>query len=162
MGGSNEDALHPSLYALRSEVQNLATILTSIRQGDADLKTYASYIKQTVTDISSIMTNPALVSDNDAIQNLHNLWQQMQVNPLLIDPAAEVEPQMQLHLLTLLASQIQRIVFIVGTLTIPARVNQWLKEARPGYYIPFHDVFDDELPELEERQKVLNYLAWSP
>jgi hypothetical protein len=86
----------------------------------------------------------------------------MAVNPILITPEADFPAQEQLHYIDMLGGQIRRIVFLVGFLTIPARVNNWLAQARPGYYIPFHLVFDDELPIQEERAKVLNYLAWSP
>jgi hypothetical protein len=41
-------------------------------------------------------------------------------------------------------------------------LNEWLAEARPGYYIPFHLVFLDEIPNEEDRMRVLNFLAWSP
>jgi hypothetical protein len=147
------------LRELRAEVQDLHTVLESVRKGESTLKTYADYVRKTMQDIDELISS---IRDGDAIRHLQNSWEQMTVNPLLLNPEAEFPAQEQLHYLDMLASQIQRIVFFVGFLTIPARVNNWLAQARPGYYVPFHLVFDDELPIQEERIRVLNYLAWSP
>jgi hypothetical protein len=153
------DQLLTRLRELRAEVQDLQTVMESVRKGESTLKTYAKYVQTTKKDIEKLMSS---IQDGDAIRHLHNSWEQMSVNPILLDPEAEFPTQEQLHYLDMLASQIRRIVFLVGFLTIPSRVNSWLAQARPGYYIPFHLVFDDELPLQEERAKVLNYLAWSP
>ena len=147
------------LRELRAEVQDLQRVLESVRRGESTLKTYSSYVNKTLTDIEELISS---IRDGDAIRHLHNSWEQMGSNPLLLQPEADFPAQEQLHHLDLLLGQIQRMVFLVGFLTIPTRVNDWLAQARPGYYIPFHLVFDDELPNQEERVKVLNYLAWSP
>lgn len=147
------------LRELRAEVQDLQSVLDSVRRGESTLKTYAVYVKKTVKDINQLI--PA-VREGDAVRHLLNSWEQMSANPLLLTPDADFPAQEQLHYLDMLAGQIRKIVFLIGFLTIPTRVNDWLRQARPGYYIPFHLVFDDELPIQEERVKVLNYLAWSP
>ena len=147
------------LRELRAEVQDLQRVLESVRRGESTLKTYSSYVRKTMKDIKELISS---IQDGDAIRHLHNSWEQMGSNPLLLHPEADFPAQEQLHYLDMLLSQIQRMVFLVGFLTIPTRVNDWLAQARPGYYIPFHLVFDDELPNQEERVKVLNYLAWSP
>jgi len=147
------------LRELRAEVQDLQSVLESIRKGESNLKTYANYVRKTREDIYELIST---IRDGDTIRHLHNSWEQMTVNPLLLNPEADFPAQEQLHYLDMLASQIQRIVFLVGFLTIPTRVNDWLAQARAGYYIPFHLVFDDELPIQEERVRVLNYLAWAP
>ena len=46
--------------------------------------------------------------------------------------------------------------------TIPHRVNRWLAQARPGYYLPFHLLFADELPSPDDRQRVLAAIAAAP
>lgn len=56
----------------------------------------------------------------------------------------------------------RRMVFQIGRLTIPARLNQWLKSAWAGYLIPFHDVFSEELPLAEDRNSLLRRLAYRP
>ncbi len=147
------------LRELRAEVQDLQSVLESVRKGESTLKTYANYVRKTMQDIYELIS---AIRDGDSIRHLHNSWEQMTSNPLLSNPETDFPAQEQLHYLDMLASQIQRIVFLVGLLSIPTRVNDWLAQARAGYYIPFHLVFDDELPIQEERVKVLNYLAWSP
>ncbi|HEU0021779.1 MAG TPA: hypothetical protein VFR55_08925 [Dehalococcoidia bacterium] len=64
--------------------------------------------------------------------------------------------------MSILESQSKKMVADIGWLTIPPRLNHWLRNSRPGYYIPFHEVFKDELPEYEDRASVLGFLAWSP
>lgn len=102
------------------------------------------------------------INDGDTIQHIFNIWEQMIACPLLKSPESDFEPQEQIHYLDMLDEQINQIIFLVGTKTIPTRVNNWLKKARPGYYIPFHLVFEDELPRIEDRMKVLNFLAFAP
>ena len=102
------------------------------------------------------------IDDGDTIRHIRNIWEQMLVCPMMADPEGEYKPQDQLNYLNMLTDQSRKIIYSVGLLTIPARVNDWLANARPGYYIPFHSVFDDELPIPEDRVRVLNYLAWSP
>jgi hypothetical protein len=64
--------------------------------------------------------------------------------------------------MTILLEQIRRIEFYVGLLTIPARLNDWLARSRPGYYVPFHQIFADEVPTEEDRQIILQHIAWTP
>jgi hypothetical protein len=147
------------LREARAEVHDLRIALEQIRKGEATLKVYADYIRKTMADMNQLMSE---IQDGDSVRHLQNLWEQMSVNPALLDPEASFDAREQLHLLSMLDAQCKEFVFQVGVLTIPARVNDWLEGARTGYYIPFHLVFDDELPAWEDRQRVLNYLAWSP
>jgi hypothetical protein len=102
------------------------------------------------------------VTDGDTIRHLHNIVEQMATNPVIADPETELPAQDQLHALKLLTDQIRKIEYYVGVLTIPGRVNDWLARARPGYYFPFHVVFEDEVPIREDRERILDYLTWSP
>jgi hypothetical protein len=54
------------------------------------------------------------------------------------------------------------INFEIGYATIPARIDLWMQTSLPGYYIPFHDVFEDEMPDFKARVKLLNFLASAP
>ncbi len=144
---------------LRAEIQGLQFILESIRKGEALPKTYADYFEQTMDNIAELMAD---IENGDAVQLLHNVWRQMKACPLLVDPEHGFSAQDQLHHLNMLDAQCRKMVFEVGVLTIPARVSKWLGNARPGYYFPFHSVFEDELPDFEDRVKLLNYLSWSP
>src|SRR5215216_5681548 len=150
------------LRELRAEVQDLQRALESVRKGESTLRTYSKYLVKTINDIEILISGIHDGQVSDVIRHLHNSWEQMMTNPVLLNPEAEFSAQEQLQYLDMLFGQIQRIVLLVGFLTIPTRVNDWLAQARPGYYIPFHLVFDDELPQHEERMKVLSLLAWSP
>lgn len=147
------------LREARAEVHDLQVVLEQVRNGETTLEVYADYIRKTMADIGQLV---AEIQNGDAVRHLQNLWEQMSVNPALLDPEASFDAREQLQLLSMLDAHCKAFVFQVGVLTIPARVNNWLDGARPGYYIPFHLVFDDELPAWEDRQRVLNYLAWSP
>ena len=147
------------LRELRAEVQDLQALLESVRKGELTLATYADYVRTTMEDIAKLMAG---IKDGDDIRHLHNIWEQISVCPLLKSPSEELPAQQQLHYLDALDAQFRRLVFIVGVSSIPARLNRWLANARPGYYVPFHAVFEDEMPLLEDRLRLLNYLAWSP
>jgi hypothetical protein len=147
------------LREARAEVRDLQVVLEKVRNGETTLKVYADYIRKTMDDIGQLM---AKIQNGDSVRHLRNLWEQIAVNPALLDPEASFDAREQLQLLSMLDVQCKGFVFQAGVLTIPSRVNRWLDGARTGYYIPFHLVFDDELPAWEDRQRVLNYLAWSP
>ncbi len=147
------------LRELRVEAQELQTILESVRMGETTLDLYAAYIQKTREDITELL---AQIRNGDSIRHLQNIWEQMNANPLIMNPEVELSAQEQLHHLNMLESRIRRLIFQIGALTIPARVNAWLDRARPGYYIPFHLVFEDEVPSHEDRVRILQYLAWSP
>lgn len=74
----------------------------------------------------------------------------------------EIDPQKQLHYINTLKDKIRKIVFLISLLTIPERLNRWLDKSWPGYYIPFHLVFEDEIPTADDRIRILKYLAYSP
>jgi len=147
------------LRELRAEIQDLQSVLGHVRRGEATHKTYADYYRRTLSDIDEIMQG---IQDGDSIRHLQNLWEQVRACPLLLKPEEDLSAQEQLHHLNTLDAQFRQIIYQVGALTIPARLNEWLANARPGYYIPFHAVFDDELPNWEDRERLLNLLAWSP
>ncbi len=100
----------------------------------------------------------------EAISYLRDTWERITSSPLLRDPAPTPAPtpEERVHYLTLLDTHCRQIVFECCFWTIPATLDDWLAGSRVGYYIPFHSVFDDELPLQEDRVKMLNYLAWSP
>ena len=147
------------LRELRVEVQDLQMILEKIRKGEASVKVYHSYLQGTVKDIIDLIKD---VKDGDSVRHLYNVWEQISVCPLLVDQTRDFPAQEQLQYLNLLDSQCRAMVLQIGIMTIPDRLNDWLRKARPGYYVPFHPVFEDELPIYEDRMRVLHYLAWSP
>lgn len=72
------------------------------------------------------------------------------------------DSQMLARDLNMLDTLTSKLVFQIGLLTVPARLNRWLNQARIGYYVPFHEVFNDELPSYADRVRILKFLSWSP
>jgi hypothetical protein len=147
------------LRELRAEVQDLQEVLTQVANGQITLQSYAPYVKKSMEEISALMKN---IHGEDSIRHLQNQWEQMQVCPLLVNPEGQFSPQEQLNYLGVIENKVRKIIYQVGMLSIANRLNFWLSKARPGYYIPFHVVFEDEVPNLEDRQKILNFLAITP
>ena len=148
------------LREIRVEAQDLLAVLDSVRTGKTTVKASAPYIRRTAADIVALFGQ--VTGRSDEIRRVRNAWEQMEINPLLAKPEGSYSAQEQLHYLDLLAAQIRRLVYYVGYETIPTRLNEWLALARPGYYVPFHLVFEDELPDREDRVRLLNHLAYSP
>lgn len=154
------------LREVRALVQELSCVLESVRSGATSIEVYADYVRQTIEEVDGLLdrTRNGLddIENGDTLRQVHSTWRQMKASPLLTEPRMEFEAQEQLQYLDMLDAQSRRLLFGIGLLTIPARVNDWLGKARPGYYIPFHPVFEDELPRSEDRVRLLNYLAWAP
>ncbi|HSU13856.1 hypothetical protein [Longimicrobium sp.] len=147
------------LRLVSAEACDLRSVLRAIRSGDAPMSAYADYIDRTRGQMEDLIA--PLVGD-DAIRHIQNTWEQMQANRLLRDPHAEYDAQEQLQLLGLLDAQCRQIVYWTGLRTVPERLKDWLELSEPGYAIPFHAVFEDEVPDADDRQKILDQLAWSP
>lgn len=160
------EARRLALRKLRTEVQDLQNFLEIVRAGEATVKAYKSYVEKARQDIRELVDEVDKLTsedkDGDSIRNIRNLWELMQTNPLLANPDGELKSDEQLHCLSLLQAQARKIVFTAGFWTIPERLNDWLASASPGYYVPFHVVFEDELPNADDRLRMLNYLAWAP
>ena len=160
------------LRELRAVVLDLQSFLDGIRSGAMQLATYEDYVQKKKADLEQLMDSIPPDSFDaeaaDAIFHLHNLWDQMRANPLLLNPGtfgasgASSIAQDQLRDLNLLDAACEGMLFQVGLLTIPDRLNEWLRLGRPGYYVPFHEVFAPELPDYDDRVRVLRHLAWSP
>lgn len=150
------------LRELRAEAQDLVSILADVRTGAATLGTYAPYITKTRSDIDAIMPYLANSENADAIRRILNGWEKMSVSPLLNDPTAPFDPKTLLNHLNILEGQARELIFQAAYLTVPDRLQQWLNKSRPGYYIPFHSIFQDEVPSEADRKKLLQYIGWAP
>lgn len=148
------------LQELRAEVQDLQSLLESVRKGESTLALHLDYLAKTKADIGRLLRQ--IKEEDDSTTHLHNCWEQMLENPIFKHPAKTFGAQDQLHYLDQLESQISKIVFQIAYLTVPSRVDDWLRQSEPGCYLPFHQVFDDELPSEKDRSTVLNRLAWAP
>jgi hypothetical protein len=150
-----------ALRGIRAEVQDLEATLSAISRGETSPKDNERYLLKTVQDVEALLVTDVTGEHADGVTRVNNLWEQLRGCPLLVDPAVKLDPQdMQRHLNAAI-QRCNRIVNEIGNLTIPARLQAWLKTARPGYYVPFHAVFQDEMPDAEARNALLNYLAWA-
>jgi hypothetical protein len=143
------------LRDLRVVVLDMASLVASVRTGDASIATYAEFLQSSVAQMRSIVidvwNNEIPAESTDALRHIANL-----VDLLGADTQALAR---DLNMLDGLSS---KLVFQIGMLTVPARLNRWLEHARTGYYVPFHEVFDDEIPSYEDRVRILKFLSWSP
>jgi hypothetical protein len=156
------DVVEPALdrlRRLRGEVQDLREVLRRIMDNLTTAAEQANYLQKTAGDIALLRDQ---IEGNDTADRLRNVLEQLEYNPLLAQPQTELDPQVAGHQMTILLEQIRRIEFYVGLLTIPARLNDWLARSRPGYYVPFHQIFADEVPTEEDRQIILQHIAWTP
>jgi hypothetical protein len=154
------------LRAFRADIQDLRAVLQSVRIGEASLLTFEDYIQcaeSTIdADLDAVEETTSTYDDGSAVCHLRNLWQQMKTCLRLLHPGQNPTAQEQLQWLNMLDTRSREVTYQVGVLTIPERLNDWLSRARSGYYVPFHAVFDDEVPDYDDRAKILRYLAWSP
>jgi hypothetical protein len=166
---NKKDDFYGSLSEIRAELEDLQTMLASIRKGQTIIPTYAGYIETTKTNLQDLIavvnsTKPPEEIKNNlhTIRHLNNAWEQMQVSPLLEDPKANFDIQQQLHYLDLLDEQIHTFIYQMALLTIPHQINVWLNITGPGYYIPFHEIFAEDVPKSEDRDRLLKYIALTP
>jgi hypothetical protein len=150
-------------------LEDLLTVLDSIRKGQTIIPTYANYIDTTKSDLRELIgiinatQMPDDVKDDlHTLRHLNNIWEQMQVSPLIADPTADLDIQQQLHYLDVLDAQIHTFQYQLSLLTVPHRINEYLDITGPGYFIPFHEVFADEVPDREDRDRLLKHLALTP
>ena len=157
------------LRDLRAVVLDVASLVANVRTGDASIATYADFLAAAMAQMVAIVgavQEDAIPSDSaDALCHITNLVQLLHDNPILRDPAGyeqQADSQAMARDLNMLEGLSNKLVFQIGMLTVPARLNRWLEQARIGYYVPFHEVFDDELPSYEDRVRILKFLSWSP
>lgn len=156
------------LRQLRAEIQDIRLLLTRVRDGAAMLHDYADYLARNKTEIDELFVEirevmPDLyVAGGDNVRHIENLWRQMLCSPILATPAEPLPAEKQVKELALCIGLCREMVALLGFLTIPARLNDWLTAAWAGYLLSFHDLFGDELPEREDRQRLLGFLANAP
>lgn len=158
-----------SLSEIQAELEDLGTLLANIRTGKAIIPTYAEYIETTrsnlgelVVFINSAKLPPQVDGHLHTLRHINNAWEHMQVSPLIADPHAEYGLQQQLHYLDLLTEQIHKFHYQISLLTVPHEILQRLEKAGPGFYIPFHEVFGEEVPRSEDRDALLKHIALAP
>jgi len=153
-----------ALRELTAELIDLNALIDKIKAGQTSVVKNAGYIKKTRQDIQKLITEIDTLNTfrSDSIRHILNSWEQMTNSAILCHPDQDLEAQEQLHELTTLRELASDMILQSTMRTVPPRVNDWLKKARPGHYLPFHLLFEDEIPSQEARVKVLNAIAWAP
>jgi ribosome assembly protein YihI (activator of Der GTPase) len=154
-----------ALRELRTEVQDLRDLLTRIKEGKTSTKDNADYFKKTYSDIQELIKELTGINQDrrsDTCRRIFNSWEKMQANASLQHPEQDRETQDKLHDIAILDEEAGKIILYVGHITIPPRLNRWIGASRAGHYLPFHLLFEDELPTAADRAKVLNAIAWAP
>jgi hypothetical protein len=155
------------LRQLRTEVQDLQGVLKEVRDGRATVADYAKYIETNRTEVGELVGKIAAfqsseVIPGDNVRHLENLWQVVGDSPIIATPGANLSAPEQVRAFALCDETCDQLIGLLGHLTIPARLNDWLTDAWSGYLLSFHDLFSDELPHREQRQEVLQLLASVP
>lgn len=149
-----------ALRLVSAEAQDLRAVLRKVRDGEAPLASFAGYIRTTREQIDEILT--PMVDVDDCFRHVRNTWELMSAARIMREPEQEMPAQELMQGLGLLDGYCRLLVYWAATRTVPVRLKDWLATSEPGYAIPFHAVFEDEVPDAEDRQKILNQLAWSP
>ncbi len=160
------------LRRLRADVQALQALLQRVRNGTAVLKEYAATVECTLRRGEQWLIETERIQQEgqevrylsgDGLESVRNIWEQLKACPPLARPSCDpATPQELLHHLATLDDHCNQLLYHIGAMTIPDRLNDWLRQSRAGHYIPFHPVFEDELPSPGDRGKVLNQIAWAP
>lgn len=158
------------LRELRAEVQNLQSLLLDVRDGKAALSTYAIYIETNRQEtealfrviLSTVPRSDVNLTHRACVRHIHNQWQILVCSKIVSQPATPLSAVEQVTELAMCDRLCDEMIAEIGRMTIPARLNDLLKEAWNGYLIPFHDLFSDELPRVEDREHLLRLLAATP
>ncbi|MEK6304029.1 MAG: hypothetical protein AABO41_25280 [Acidobacteriota bacterium] len=104
-------------------------------------------------------TEPRLYDGcGDEITEIANHWERICNNW----PSTDLATIEILARLARVESHIAELEYHCGLVTIPHRLTQHLETLRTGQTLDFHDTFKDELPRLEDRLKLLQYLYAHP
>jgi hypothetical protein len=154
----------PPLRNIRAEIQDLQSVLDHVRKGEVPLAASAPYIQRTCADINELFATISgdETESGDMIRHIRNCWEQMEVLPVIQFPKDELSMEQLVRGLDTFELLNRRMVFFIAMITVPERLDEWLEQTDPGYYIPFHMVFEDEIPSIEDRTRLLNLLACTP
>lgn len=154
------------LRLVNVHVQDLWSRLDLVRSGAASLDRSAGLIATTVTALDPLMdalSATPFPSQADSLARITNAWRALTASPVLAPPSnAPLDAQGQLKEIALVEGECRTIIYWTAFLTAGSRLEEWLATLRPGYAIPFHDIFRDEVPFAEERQRLLQVLAATP
>jgi hypothetical protein len=180
---SPEPAFHRLVALLRDvrvEAQNLQASLQEIKRKAAltDRQVRAQEVAAALQDAQSIFAysrgqidarlaavralldqSPDLYDlSGDEVAQIEDLWQRITL--AWPDPARPVDQV--IAAVAAIESLLESILYHVGIVAIPPRVNQHLAQLRVGQTLDFHEAFRDELPDQKQRMEILRYLSAHP
>lgn len=147
------------LRSIRAEVLDLRTMLLGVREGEVSLAEQAQFVETTVAQVDELFGG---LAPTEAVRRLENTWDHLRSLRILADPRRPASLRDQMTQLTAAEAALRSMLYKLALLTVPVRVNRWLAAARPGYALPFHEAFADEVPYRQDRERLLRMLSWAP
>ena len=145
-GGASTPDPADQLRDIRVQVLSIQKLIGYLGSG---AYSYADFRAAASTNVKSIQDILPPLSDSehsDAIADIQNTWRVMQASPILkplVDGSQVPDAQTISSQIQVLNGLADHMIYLIGYLTIPARLNDWLSKAPTGYYVPFHQVFGD-------------------
>lgn len=118
-------------------------------------------VQNRIKELRSLAEEHSQIYDlhGDEIGILENLWERIVLN---LPTSTNLDAADVLSLMPKLEADLNELIFQAGYATIPPRLNQHLRQLRPGRHLDFHGTFEDELPKREDRVKILQMLYQHP
>ena len=99
----------------------------------------------------------------DVITTVENDWSDVRaLMPARPSDKFQVETSGAQRLVKEAPDILSDLVYNVGILTVPRRLEAQLQGVRVGGSLDFYDAFEDEVPDAADRQRILRYLASQP
>jgi hypothetical protein len=104
------------------------------------------------------LNSELLAQFGDAVTEVEHRWERIKMSWPTGSEAADILPVR----IASVTQELSRIIYSCGLRTVPERVNRNLAALRIGQPLDFHKTFVDELPEEEQRNKILDFLSRHP
>ncbi|MCB9706799.1 MAG: hypothetical protein H6711_33450 [Myxococcales bacterium] len=175
------------LLEIRAEAQNFAVAIERLKgaasladpaareaelglalaEGTAIERRNRDRITTLLTRLHQWMEEHALLHQWCADQVIHieNAWERVEFHLDRLREVIEAGRSSDARVLSSaleIARQLERMVFLIGYLTIPQRVNEHLRQLRIGQALDFHRDFADELADPAERVQLLTTMRAHP
>jgi hypothetical protein len=101
----------------------------------------------------------------DQVIHIENAWERVEFHLERLRAAVDEGKAGDAVVLTAsmeIDRQCERMILLIGFLTIPGRVNEHLRQLRIGQALDFHRDFVDELPDVGERVQLLTTMRAHP
>ena len=175
------------LRAARVEINEALHTIRRHLAGEIDIRKHLPELVKTKSEIDNYLDKQlkkwcaeCAPCEQDTYQEIINLWQQCAYSGLFsagtVDPdggkqngkpdngAADVAEKQQAWLkeLNFLRDRLEEIVYLIAYVTMPERLQDWVDGTRPGYALPIHKIFEDEIASSEKRTQIINLMSLEP